>query len=61
MVVLTGTRTGRIAVCTCWRNLTEWDFGTRTTTWIHDDVDERPDLCPGWREATPVGIREETE
>jgi hypothetical protein len=54
MVVLTGTRTGRTAVCTCGLAISEWDFGTRHPIWSHDDLTERPDFCPGWRLAEPT-------
>jgi hypothetical protein len=54
MVVFIGTRTGRIAVCVCGLAITEWDWGNRTRSWSHDTTSDRPDLCPGWRVATPV-------
>jgi hypothetical protein len=53
-VFLTGTRTGRTATCVCGRPLTEWAFGTPTTSWCHDEATRNTILCPGWREAEPV-------
>jgi hypothetical protein len=62
MVVLSGTRTGRTAICVCGLVLAEWDFGTKSPSWLHETVEAKPDLCPGWREATPRenSIREPT-